>query len=125
MLQRHPLTLPRHVYPIDPWRIVEKQFYPRFLGRAETIFTMANGYLGMRDYGGRLSFNSRLPKGLISLHFPLAVQGSVLEIEIKAETATYRLRKGKQLTFQHQGQELSLAEGESRSLQLDFQTGLL
>ena len=48
MLQRKPLNLPHHIYPIDPWRIVEKEFYSRFLEQAETIFTMANGYLGMR-----------------------------------------------------------------------------
>jgi alpha,alpha-trehalose phosphorylase len=48
VLQRKPLNLPQHVFPIDPWRIVEKQFYPRLLEQAETIFTMANGYLGMR-----------------------------------------------------------------------------
>jgi alpha,alpha-trehalose phosphorylase len=77
------------------------------------------GLAGMREYGGRLSFNPRLPKGLTSLHVPLAVQGSVLEVEIKAETATYRLREGKQLTFQHQDQEMTLSEGESRSVQLD------
>lgn len=48
MLQREALNPPKHIYPSDPWRIVEKKFYPRFLEQAETIFTLANGYLGMR-----------------------------------------------------------------------------
>jgi alpha,alpha-trehalose phosphorylase len=48
MLQRKPLNLPQDIYPIDPWRIVEKKFYPRFLGHTETIFSTGNGYLGMR-----------------------------------------------------------------------------
>ena len=48
MLQRKPLNLPRHVYPIDPWRIVENQFYPHFLSQSETFFSTGNGYLGMR-----------------------------------------------------------------------------
>ncbi len=48
MLQKKPVNPPRHVYPIEPWRIVEKQFYPRFLSQSETIFSTANGYLGMR-----------------------------------------------------------------------------
>ena len=48
MLQKKPVNPPRHIYPIEPWRIVEKQFYPRFLSQSETIFSTANGYLGMR-----------------------------------------------------------------------------
>jgi len=48
MLQKKPLNPPHHVYPTEPWRIVEKQFYPRFLSQSETIFSTANGYLGMR-----------------------------------------------------------------------------
>jgi len=52
------------------------------------------------------------------------VRGCVLEVEISAEVAAYRLREGKQLTFQHLEQEITLAEGESRSVQIDFQTHL-
>jgi alpha,alpha-trehalose phosphorylase len=48
MLQRQPVNPPQYIYPLDPWRIVEKRFYPRFLAQTETIFTVANGYLGMR-----------------------------------------------------------------------------
>ncbi len=48
MLQCEPINPPRYVYPLDPWRWVEKQFYPRFLAQMETLFATANGYLGMR-----------------------------------------------------------------------------
>ncbi|MEH2142167.1 glycoside hydrolase family 65 protein [Nostoc sp.] len=48
MLQREPINPPRYVYPPDPWRWVEKQFYPNFLAQMETLFSTANGYLGMR-----------------------------------------------------------------------------
>jgi len=48
VLQRQALNPPKHIYPIDPWRIIEKHFYPRFLEQSETIFTLANGYLGIR-----------------------------------------------------------------------------
>jgi alpha,alpha-trehalose phosphorylase len=83
-----------------------------------------HGFAGLREYGGRLSFNPRLPKGLKSLQFPLSVRGCVLEVEIKAQAATYRLREGEQLTFQHWEQEITLSEGESRSIHLDDQTHL-
>ncbi len=48
MLQRRPVNPPQGIYPVDPWRIVEKQFCPRFLAQMETIFSTSNGYLGMR-----------------------------------------------------------------------------
>lgn len=48
MLQKKPVNPPHHIYPPEPWRIVEKQFYPGFLSQCETIFSTANGYLGMR-----------------------------------------------------------------------------
>ncbi len=48
MSRREPLNLPRHVYPVDPWRIVEKQYYPRLLPQMETMLSVSNGYLGMR-----------------------------------------------------------------------------
>lgn len=82
------------------------------------------GLAGMREYGGRLSFNPRLPKGLKSLSFPLTVQGRLLEVEITAETATYRLREGVPFCFRHRDQEIRLSEYESKSVHLDFQTHL-
>lgn len=48
MLQRKPLNPPQDIYPVDPWRIVEKRHYPRFLAHTESIFSTGNGYLGMR-----------------------------------------------------------------------------
>jgi len=80
------------------------------------------GLAGMREYAGRLSFNPRLPKGLKSLCFPLTVRGRMLEIEISGEAATYRLRKGEQLTFRHWDHEIILFEGESKSAHIDSQT---
>jgi alpha,alpha-trehalose phosphorylase len=46
---KHDLVLPpEFLYPIEEWRWVEKTFAPQFLPQAETIFAVANGYLGMR-----------------------------------------------------------------------------
>ncbi len=46
---KHKLVLPpEHIYPIDDWRIVEQRFATPFLPQMETIFSLANGYLGMR-----------------------------------------------------------------------------
>jgi alpha,alpha-trehalose phosphorylase len=48
MLHRERLNPPRYIYPGDAWKIIEKEFYPNFLGQMETIFALSNGYLGMR-----------------------------------------------------------------------------
>jgi len=48
MIKRKRLELPRHIYPADPWKIIEKQYYPKSLGQIETIFSISNGYIGIR-----------------------------------------------------------------------------
>ena len=45
---RRRLLPPEDVYPVEPWRLVEKRFFPRFLAQMETLFALSNGYLGMR-----------------------------------------------------------------------------
>jgi alpha,alpha-trehalose phosphorylase len=48
-MQYHkPLIPPKYIYPPEPWRWVEKQFYPNLLVQMEALFSTANGYLGMR-----------------------------------------------------------------------------
>jgi len=44
------------------------------------------------------------------------VRGSELEVELVTDQATYRLRKGGDLTILHQGQRVTLREGESATL---------
>src|SRR3712207_3243020 len=48
MLKRRLFPLPEHAYPADPWRIVESRFMPATYERAETIFALANGFVGIR-----------------------------------------------------------------------------
>ncbi len=39
---------PKYIYPADEWRMVETAFCESLLPQTETIFSLANGYLGMR-----------------------------------------------------------------------------
>ena len=48
MLPREITLLPDHVFPPDEWQMVEARFSPQHVGRAETIFALSNGYLGIR-----------------------------------------------------------------------------
>jgi alpha,alpha-trehalose phosphorylase len=48
MLTRDIEVLPDYIYPIDEWRLVEKRYSERFLPKVETLFSTANGFLGIR-----------------------------------------------------------------------------
>ena len=48
MLKREIVHPPEHIYPPDPWRIVEQRYPAHFRDRAETAFSLSNGYLGVR-----------------------------------------------------------------------------
>jgi alpha,alpha-trehalose phosphorylase len=48
MLPRDIQLPPEHLYPPDPWRIVEARFTPEQADRAETIFSVGNGFIGIR-----------------------------------------------------------------------------
>ena len=48
MKARAPEHLDLHRFPIDPWRLVEREYDKSDIGLTETIFAVGNGYLGMR-----------------------------------------------------------------------------
>ena len=48
MLKREIVLPPEHLFPPDEWRIVEARWTPRFSERAETVFALSNGYVGVR-----------------------------------------------------------------------------
>ena len=41
-------SIPRHRFPVDPWRLVETEPDDSDLGYTETLFAIGNGYIGMR-----------------------------------------------------------------------------
>ena len=48
MLRREIQTFPAFIYPRDPFRLIEKRFNPGRMAQMETLFALANGYLGIR-----------------------------------------------------------------------------
>jgi alpha,alpha-trehalose phosphorylase len=48
MLRREIQTFPTFIYPHDPFRLVEKKFNPARMPQMETLFALANGYMGIR-----------------------------------------------------------------------------
>ncbi len=66
MIHREFQERPAFVYPPDEWRMVEKRYYPRFLAQNESLFTVANGFLGMRgtpEEGGPIFQNGTYVNG--------------------------------------------------------------
>lgn len=48
MIPRKFELLPEHIYPSEEWAIVETAFSQPWMGNAETIFALANGFIGVR-----------------------------------------------------------------------------
>ena len=48
MLKRKIELPPEHLYPADEWRIVETRYSDEFVGLTETVFSLGNGFVGIR-----------------------------------------------------------------------------
>lgn len=76
---------------------------------AGTWIALVNGFGGMRDHAGVLSFAPRLPDGLASLAFSVMHRGLCLRVEVTARTATYWLTRGSEsLQISHHGETVIL-----------------
>ena len=43
-----PIDIPRDIYPIDEWAVIETQPHEDLVARSETLFALSNGYFGVR-----------------------------------------------------------------------------
>ena len=48
MLKREIVLPPEHLFPPDEWRIIEAQYSDEFADRTETVFSLGNGFVGVR-----------------------------------------------------------------------------
>ena len=48
MIRHEPVLPPEDIFPIHDWRVVESRLNLKKIPQTETIFSTANGYLGMR-----------------------------------------------------------------------------
>ncbi len=48
MLKRKIELPPVHLYPADEWRIVEARYSDEFVGLTETVYSLGNGFVGVR-----------------------------------------------------------------------------
>jgi alpha,alpha-trehalose phosphorylase len=80
---------------------------------AGTWIALVNGFGGMRDHAGVLSFAPRLPDSLTSLSFSIVRRKLCLRVEVTARAATYRLTQGTgTLQLIHHGELLTLKDSD-------------
>jgi alpha,alpha-trehalose phosphorylase len=75
---------------------------------AGTWLGVAYGFAGMRLDGAGLRFAPVLPQKWRGYRFKVQVHGALLEVEVDAGGASYRLLQGEGLRFSHRGREVSL-----------------
>jgi alpha,alpha-trehalose phosphorylase len=78
---------------------------------AGTWVSLVQGFAGMRDIGGRLSFKPRLPGSWICLRFRLQFRDRLLQVTIRRQTVTCDLLEGDPLDISIRGKDLRPAPG--------------
>jgi alpha,alpha-trehalose phosphorylase len=48
MIRHEPVLPPQFIFPVEDWRVVEREPASAFVAQSETIFATANGFLGLR-----------------------------------------------------------------------------
>ncbi|AOW91758.1 glycosyl hydrolase [Rhodococcus sp. WMMA185] len=75
---------------------------------AGTWMACVAGFGGMRDHGGNITFAPRIPPQLANMNFRMTVRGSQIHVDIRANSATYRLRSGRPVKLAHHGKTFTL-----------------
>jgi alpha,alpha-trehalose phosphorylase len=85
-----------------------------------TWMALINGFAGMRDYDGEISFHPAFDSRLKAIRFSLLIRGRRLRVEIDQETrrATYLLANGPDLEITHCGNRITLSEGTPATLDI-------
>ncbi len=69
------------------------------------------GFGGVRDYGGRLTIDPRLPDSWESLEFPLRFRDRQLRVLLTHREETYTLEEGEPLEISVRGEPVLLSPG--------------
>lgn len=72
---------------------------------------LVQGFGGMRDHGGRLEFDPRLPVGWDSLSFKMTVGQTRVRATIEASRIGFEIEEGESLTVSVRGSEVVVALG--------------
>jgi len=73
---------------------------------------LVNGFGGMRDSGGQLSFDPRLPESWPALSFPLTWHGTQLDVSLTRDELAVTAGDGESVAFSVRGEEFIVHPGE-------------
>ena len=73
---------------------------------------LVNGFGGMRDFGGKLSFDPRLPASWPELSFPLTWHGTQLDVTLTKDELSVTSGDGVDVAFSVRGEEFLVRSGE-------------
>ena len=79
---------------------------------------LVHGFGGLRDYGGRISFDPALPQEWTRLRFPLMVRGQRLEVTLTAGHITLVLTGSEELEVDVEGEPVVLVPGDPTTVAL-------
>ncbi|PRY60318.1 alpha,alpha-trehalose phosphorylase [Knoellia remsis] len=83
--------------------------------------SLVYGFAGMRDAGGDLSFDPRLPEAWQRLCFNLRVRGTRFRVELEAEKMTFVHLAGDAVSVTVRGESVDITAGEPVEVPLDGQ----
>jgi beta-phosphoglucomutase len=118
----------RPLYPVDPWRIRELTFDPAYASRNETIFSLANGHLGLRgnleEEAGNIGHGTYV-NGFFE-EAPIAY-GEIAHAYAKNHQVLLNVADGKRIQLHVGDDPFDLVTGsvEAYERSLDLQTGVL
>ena len=128
-MQHHLIShLPTESSPLDPWRLVEHGFIPERLLVSETLFALANGYLGIRgslEEGEPLHKCATFVNGFYET-WPINYPEEAYGLPALGQSIV-TLPDATALTLHVDGEPMRLTRGRvlSHERELDMQSGLL
>jgi alpha,alpha-trehalose phosphorylase len=75
---------------------------------AGSWIALVAGFGGLRDHGGKLSFQPQLPPSINRLSFAIRWRGGTVQVAITPDETTYSLRDGEPVELRHAGEPFTL-----------------
>jgi len=82
---------------------------------------LVNGFGGMRDHGGRLSFNPRLPVDWDRLTYRMTVRGSRVRVDLEQKALTFTVETGDGFDAWVHNQQIEVRPGDPTVVPLPHQ----
>lgn len=86
---------------------------------------LVHGFGGLRDHGGRLTFDPRLPKAWPSLQFVLTIRGSRMRVRLERRSISFDVEEGGPVELSVRGEPLTVFPGTPATVPLDGQGPVL